>query len=138
MKIIGFNFTKLNLEKMSDNLKELKIGTEINISDIKEAKSDFLPSSEELLLVKFEYIIKYEKEIAILKFCGSLIISIESKQAKEILKQWKEKKVPEEFRLNVFNVIFRKSSLKALQFEQELNLPPHIPLPSFKPADKKK
>jgi hypothetical protein len=73
-----------------------------------------------------------------LKFYGNLIISIESKESKEVLKQWKDKKLPEEFRLNIFNVILKKVSLKALQFEEELNLPPHIPLPSFKPSDKEK
>jgi peptidoglycan hydrolase CwlO-like protein len=29
-----------------------------------------------------------------------------------------------------------KSNLKALQLEEEMNLPLHIPLPSLKPADK--
>jgi hypothetical protein len=103
-----------------------------------EAKSDFLKSSDELIAVKFEYTITYEKDVAVLKFYGAIVVSVESKQAKEILKQWKDKKVPEEFRLNIFNIILRKSSLRALQFEEEFNLPPHIPLPSFKAAEDKK
>lgn len=138
MRLMGFNFTKMNLEKMSDNLKDLKITTGIDISDIREAKSDFFKSLEEMVAVSFEYTINYEKDVAVLKFQGSLIVSVESKQAKEILKQWKDKKIPEEFRLSVFNIILRKASLKALQFEEEFNLPPHIPLPSFKSTEKKK
>jgi hypothetical protein len=138
MRLVGFNFTKINLEKTSDNLKDLKIRTDINISDIKETKSELLKSSDGLIVVKFEYNINYEKDIALLKFCGNLVISIESKKAKEILNQWKDKKIPEDFRLSIFNVILKKSSLKALQFEEELNLPPHIPLPSFKSAEKEK
>ena len=43
-----------------------------------------------------------------------------------------EKKIPEKFKEIIFNSIFRKCNLKALQFEEELNLPPHLPLPSFK------
>ena len=138
MKVVGFNFTKLNLEKKSDNLKDLKISTGIDVLDIKEAKTDLFNSSEGLIVVKFEYIINYETDIALLKFNGNLILSLESKEAKEVLKQWKEKNIPEEFRLGVFNIILRKSSLKALQFEEELNLPPHIPLPSFKSPEKQK
>jgi hypothetical protein len=138
MKLIGFNLTKIDLEKKSDNLKDLKVTTGIDISDLKEVKSDFFGSSEGLIAVKFEYTINYEKNIALLKFHGSLIISVESKQAKEALNQWKDKKLPEGFRLTIFNLILRKASLKALQFEEELNLPPHIPLPSFKPQEKKK
>jgi hypothetical protein len=138
MKLLGFNFTKMNIEKKTDNLKDLKISTGMELLDIKEAKSDIFNSQGDLLIINFEYTINYEKDIAFLKFAGSLIISIESKEAKEILKQWKDKKVSEGFRLGLFNVIFRKASLKALQFEEELNLPPHLPLPSFKPSDKKK
>jgi hypothetical protein len=138
MRVIGFSFTKIDLEKKSDNIKDLKISTGINILEVKEAKSDFFNSSDEIIVIKFEYTIDYEKDIALLKFYGSLIISIEPKKAKEILKQWKDKKFPEEFRLSIFNIILRKSSLKALQFEEEFNLPPHIPLPSFKAEEKKK
>jgi hypothetical protein len=135
---MGFNFTKMNLEKKSSNLKDLKVTTGIDISDVQEVESDFLKSSDELIMIKFEYNVNYEKEIASLKFQGNLVISVEQKQAKEILKQWKDKKIPEEFRLKIFNIILKKSSLKALQFEEEFNLPFHIPFPSFKPSEEKK
>jgi hypothetical protein len=134
---VGFNFRKMDLEKKSDNLKDLKISAGIDISDLKEVKSKLFNSSEEIIAVSFEHTINYEKDIAVLKFYGSLLVSVGSQQAKEVLKQWEDKKIPEEFRLSVFNLIFRKSSLKALQFEEELNLPPHIPLPSFKVSKKK-
>jgi hypothetical protein len=138
MRIVGFNFTKMDLEKKSDNLKDLKVTTGIDILDLQEVKSDIFKSSDELVVVKFEYTITYEKDVAVLKFYGNIVVSVESKQAKDVLKQWKDKKVPDEFRLNIFNVILRKSSLRALQFEEEFNLPPHIPMPSFKQAEDKK
>lgn len=132
MKLIGFNFTKFDLEKKSDNLKDLKISTEINIIDIKESKSNFFNTSDTLILVKFEYIINYEKNIANLKFYGNLLISLGKEQVIEVLNQWNNKTLPVEFKVNLFNLILRKSSAKALQFEEDLNLPSHIPLPSFK------
>jgi hypothetical protein len=138
MKVVGFNFTKVNLEKKSNNLKNMKITTGIDISNIKEVKSSLLNSPDELIVVEFEYMINYEKDIASFKFNGNMLISIDPKQAKEAISQWKDKKIPEELRLTLFNIILKKSSLKALQFEEEFNLPPHIPLPSFKPQDKKK
>jgi hypothetical protein len=137
MKLIGFNFTKINLEKKSDNFKDLRISTGIDLIDIKEVKSDLFNSPEKIIVVAFEYTINYEKEIALLKFNGNLIISIDIKHAQEVLEKWEDKKLPEGFRLSLFNLIIRKASLKALQFEEELNLPPHIPLPSFKKQDKK-
>ena len=138
MKLISFNFTKMDLEKKSNSIKDLKITTGIDILDIKEVKSNLFKSSDELVIVQFEYTINYEKDVASLKFKGNLVLSVEPNQAKEILKQWKDKKIPEEVRLSMFNIILRKSSLKALQFEEDFNLPPHIPIPSFRPQEKKK
>jgi hypothetical protein len=137
MKLISFNFTKIDVEKLSDNLKDLKINTGIDISDIQPIKSDFLKLDDELLAVTFSYNISYEEKIAKLDFKGNLLISVESKLTKEVLKQWQEKKIPEEFKLTVFNIILKKASLKAIQFEEEFNLPLHLPLPSIKPQEKK-
>lgn len=138
MKLIGFHFTKMDLEKKSDDLKDLKINTEINILDVNEAKNSIFSSQDSLIIIKFEYVINYDKDIASLKFYGNLISSMESKKAKEVLKQWEDKKLPSDFRLNIFNVILKKASLKALQFEEEFNLPSHIPLPSFKSQDEER
>jgi hypothetical protein len=137
MKLISFNFTKIDVEKFSDNLKDLKINTGIDISDIKTVKSDFLKLSDDLIAVNFNYNISYEEKIAKLDFKGNLLISVESRLSKEVLKKWQEKKMPEEFKLSIFNIILRKASLKAIQFEEEFNLPLHLPLPSIKPQEKK-
>ena len=138
MRLIGFNFTKINAEKKSNDLKKLNLTVGIDISDIKKAESKIISSSEEILLIGFEYKINYEKDIASLLFNGNMIISVDSSQAKEILTQWKDKKISEEIRTSLFNIILKKASIKAFQFEDELNLPPHIPLPTFKPSEKKK
>ena len=41
MKLIGFNFNKISIEKKSDKKENLKINTNINIVDISEIKTDF-------------------------------------------------------------------------------------------------
>ena len=133
MKLIGFNFTKINLEKISNKTKDVKISTNINLSDIKNINSDIFKSQESLIGINFEYIINYEKDIAVLNFKGNLLVSLDQTHAQEVLESWKTKQLPERFRLAIFNFILRKASLKALKFEEELNLTPHIPLPSFKP-----
>lgn len=137
MKIVSFNFTKLDIEKFSDNLKDLKINTGINILEISSVKSDFLKIKEDLIIVKFEYTLNYEEKIAKLEFKGNLLVSVDSSVAKEVLKQWQDKKIPEDFKLSVFNIIIKKVSLKAIQFEEEFNLPLHFPMPSIKPQEKK-
>ncbi len=137
MKLLGFNFTKIQVEKHKDRVEGLKIGTRIDISDIKEAKSTILKTKDEVLAIKFAFGLDYEPEMAKLDLEGNLIISLEPKKARETLKEWKNKKMPEDFKIPLFNVILRKSSLKALQLEEEMNLPIHMQLPSLKIEDKK-
>lgn len=132
MRLIGFNFNKINAEKISEINKNLKIDNGVNVSEIREVKSDILKSKEEILGITFEHTITYNPNIAKLSFTGSILLEIESSLAKEVIKKWKDKEIPEKFKLSLFNIILKKSSLKALQIEEELNLPPHFPLPSLK------
>jgi len=137
MKILGFNLTKINVEKFKDKVENLKINTQIDVAEISEVKSDFFKTKEEILAVKFTYGLNYEPEFAKLEFSGNIVLSLDSKTARNVLKQWKDKKMPEEFRLTLFNIILRKSSLKALQLEEDMNLPIHMQLPSLRAQDKK-
>lgn len=132
MKLMGFSFNKINVEKTSNALKDLKLNTKIDVSEIKEVKSTLLKTKDEIVSVDFSYEITYSPEIAKLSFEGGILLGLEPRKAREVLRQWKEKKMPEDFRSDVFNIILKKSSLKALQMEEELNLPPHFPLPSLK------
>ena len=137
MKLLGFNFTKIQVEKFKDRVEGLKIGTRIDVSEINEAKTGILKTKDEILAVKFTYGLDYEPKMAKLDLEGNLIISLESREARDVLKQWKDKKMPENFRMTLFNLILRKSSLKALQLEEEMNLPIHMQVPTLKIGDKK-
>ena len=135
MKLAGFNFNKISIEKLSDKIEGLKINTNIDISEINPVKAGLFKTKEEFISIKFIYKVDYSPEIAKMALEGNIILAVESKIAKEVLKQWKSKKIPEDFRLSVFNVILKKSSLKALQLEDELNLPLHLPLPTVRKED---
>ena len=136
MKILGINFTKLNAEKLSIDTKGVKIGTHIDLSEIREVKSDFFSNKEKVLGIKFSYEIDYDPNFAKIKLAGNILISVNEQMSSQILEGWKTKNLPEEFRLNVFNLILKKSSLKALQLEEELNIPLHIAMPFLKAQDK--
>ncbi len=139
MRIIGFNFTKISIEKLkeSSELKEqLKINTQIDVPELTEVKSHILKTKEEIIGAKFTYGVNYDPGFAKIELEGRILVAVEPKVAKEIFKQWKKKKMPEDFRLLLFNVVLKKSSLKALHLEEELNLPLHMPMPSFKKEQK--
>jgi len=139
MRIIGFNFTKISIEKLKEpsELKEqLKINTQIDVPELTEVKSHLLKTKEEIIGAKFTYGVNYDPGFAKIELEGRILVAVEPKVAKEIFKQWKKKKMPEDFRLLLFNVVLKKSSLKALYLEEELNLPLHMPMPSFKKEQK--
>lgn len=137
MKILGFNFTKINSEKISNKTEGIKLKTNLDISDIKPVKSDFLDQKEKIIGVKFVYNINYEPEFAKISLGGNILISLDQETYDKVIEEWKNKSMPEEFRLKIFNLILKKSTLKALQLEEELNIPLHMPLPSLKFPEKK-
>ena len=132
MRIIGFNFDKIHIEKLKDSVENLNLNTGIDILDIKETKTDILKTKEVMLQVKFSYIVKYEPDFADINLKGTILLTLEEKEAKEVLKSWKNKKMPEDFRETLFNIILRKTALKSLHLEEEMNLPLHLPLPTIK------
>jgi hypothetical protein len=131
MRLVGFNFKKVSAEKLKDTVKELKLSTKIDISSVESLKSDLIKIKDEPIKVDFVYSVLYEPDFAKVELAGSIILSVEPKLAREILKGWKDKELNEDFRMFVFNVILRKSNIKALTLEDELNLPTHISLPSL-------
>ena len=136
MKILGFNFTKISAEIISKRPDDLKLSTNIDVSEIGNAKADFLKSDEKILAIKFSNTVDYSPNYAKIILEGNLILSTTEDQSKEVLEEWKDKKMPEDFKISIFNIILRRSTLKALQLEEELNLPTHIPLPSVKSPQK--
>ena len=133
MKLLGFNLTRINAEKDEKNksIKGLKVKNNIDLTNISEVKNNLLKTKEDLVAVYFKYSIIYEPNFAKLNFEGNLLISLESKNAKKLIKDWKEneKKIQEEIKIDIFNFILRKINLKALNLEEELNLPLHVSLP---------
>ena len=126
---MGFNFTKINVERTGGSGENLKVNTNMDISDIDKAEIDFFKGKDEIIVAKFKYSINYSQDFAKIEFEGNIIISLNSKQAKNALNDWKDKKVSDDIKHFVFSVILRKANVKALQLEDEMNLPFHIPMP---------
>jgi len=129
MRLLSFNLSKISAERFPSSAGDLKIVPNVKIEEIKGVKAE-LKSKEELIGVKFSYIVSYDPDYAKLEFSGEILASVEQKIAKEILKNWKDKKLEGNFKIFLFNIILRRANLKALELEDELGLPLHIPLPS--------
>ena len=136
MKLIGLNFNKMSIERTSDSLANAKISTNIDVSEISKIKNTMFQGKEELIEVKFKYDVLYTPDIAKVELEGKVLFAVDLKASKEILKKWEEKQIPEDFKMAVFNIIFRKANIKALLMEDELNLPPHLPFPTMAKGEK--
>jgi len=134
MKVIGFGLEKIQAEKNNFSFEKLNINTNIQIKNITEEKIEFL---KDLIPLKFsfEFIIMYEPSIANIKIEGYVIVSVTKQQAKDIIKKWDKKNLDEELKIDIFNFIISKTSLKALQIEEDLDLPYHLPFPRIKKSE---
>lgn len=128
MQILGFNFEKIRAERKSSTGGKIEISSNIDVKEITQEKLDIV-KDQAALRFAFDFSIKYKPEVAEVSLQGALLFVAEKDKAKDILKKWKTKKIDEEIKLPIFNFIMTKCNLKALQLEEELNLPTHIPFP---------
>lgn len=136
MQILGFNFEKIKAERKSQAQGKLEISSNIDIKDIVQEKLD-LVKEQVPIKISFEFSVKYKPEIAEIVLAGSILVLSEKDISKEILKKWKAKKIEESMRIPVFNFIMNKCNLKAMQLEEELTLPTHVPLPRIQQQEQK-
>lgn len=132
MTLIGFNLQKISIERKKPIKGEVNIKTNLKITDIIEEQA--IPEiSKERKAIKFEFdfIIKYEPDIAEIRFAGHVLDMEDEKTARKILDEWKDKKINEELRLSVSNMVWIKCNIKAFLLEEEIGLPIHIPLPKL-------
>lgn len=139
MQVIGFNFTKISSERKKAPEGKIEIKSNINIKSIESEKVEML-KDREVLKFTFDFAIEYTPNIASLNFEGIILTTSDKNDKetpKEILKKWKTKKITDEVRLPLFNLIMTKCNLKALQLEEEFGLPTHVPMPRLAPPQDK-
>jgi len=131
MQIIGFNLTKVLVEREEKIEGKLEVKQNIDISDISKEKIPF--SEGEAVKIKFNFTVTYDPDFAKLNLEGYLILMVDKDEMKKFLKSWKNKKLPDESKVSLFNFIMSKCNIKALNLEDELNLPLHVPMPRINP-----
>lgn len=136
--IIGFNLNKISVEKVPPKgpTPIEKVNTKTDISGISEEKINIKDKTS--LQFDFGFTVNYEKDIAKIRFEGNVLYLTDPKEAKEALDAWKKKEIPKELRVKILNAILSKCNIKALALEEDMNLPPHFPLPRFQIPEEKK
>ena len=132
MSIVGFNFEKIMIEKKGKVNSDLKIKSNLSITDVDQEKLN-VTSSGDVIKFNFEYTADYEPGVGKIQLLGNLLYMEDKSKVKVLLEDWKkDKKLPKPLMAQIFNTILAKSNIKALSLTQEVNLPPHIKLPILK------
>ncbi len=128
MAIIGFNLSKISVERKDIISGKIDIKSRIDISDIAKENMDLTPGRE-TAKVSFLFEILYEPNFAKIDFKGNVLVLENPNKIKEILKDWKKKKIEPAIKEQIYNLILRKCNIKAFSLEEDLNLPTHFPMP---------
>ncbi len=134
MRIIGFNLTKILVEKLEKIDENIQITQNIDIKNILE--EDIKIPKNKIIKLVFGLKIDYSKNYGKIDFEGNILILPEGDDIDKILESWKSKKIPENMRVPIFNFIMNKCNIKALYLEDEIGLPLHIPMPKVSVSNK--
>ena len=136
MRIIGFNLTKILAERQEEDGQGIRVDQNIDIKDIKEEKIPI--TNNKALKIKFTLTVTYSKDFGKIEFEGSIMTLPDEEEFKSIMGSWKDKKIPENMRLGIFNFIMVKCNVKALYLEDEMGMPLHVPMPRLTKEVQKK
>lgn len=130
MVIIGFSFTKMNVERKTPISGKISISNNVSIQKVEEHKLSLSSGKESSLKFIFEFSSNYKPEIGKIELLGEVIYMDDEKKVKDIIKSWnKDKKIPKEIMSDILNNVLVKCNIQALILSQYMNLPPPIPLP---------
>ena len=136
MPIVGFNFSKVYVEKKSkvDETPNIQIKNSAVITDVVEEKLPTGKAKSDGLRFDFKFSLQYEPNVGEIELIGFIYYLDEPETIKNIFKSWKkDKKISKELTVHIINTVLFKGSIKALALSQEVNLPPHLPLPAVNP-----
>ena len=139
MPIVGFNLNKVLAEKTNPVKKGIKAAHNISVTSINEEKLKVSKNSEKTgLKFEFEFSVDYQPKIGNIIILGHILYLEDEKIIKEILDYWnKNKKISPELTATILNTAIVKCTIKAMSMSQEINLPPHLPLPLINPSTSK-
>jgi hypothetical protein len=134
MKVVGFHLRKIHAERSPD-FKGGTVNTHIEFTNIEKRKMDVIPNNE-TLNISFRFSIEYltdKKKTSEVTFEGDILVSADKEKSKELINSWKKRKLSDEIKMPIFNLILKKCTPRALQIEEEINLPTHLPIPKIVP-----
>lgn len=130
MAIVGFNFTKIDVERKETPKGDIKIKNNIRIVDVKEYDIGLSAKSQKSVSFSFAFESIYDPSVCNIKLSGNVLYMDSVENINKLLDGWKKNKtVPKEVMGTVLNTALARSSIQSVILSQEMNLPSPIPLP---------
>ena len=139
MPIIGMALNVIEAKKHEEITGAVKLNSSMNITEVKVEDLTALKTMG--LSISFDFSIKYvtgkEKPSAEINMEGNVIYMGDDKE--KILKDWKkDKKLPDDLKLQVIRLVSEKCSKKAIMLSDDLQLPsPPLLIPGQGPQPEK-
>jgi hypothetical protein len=135
MNILGFSFTKIAAQRTEGVQETSALDTNIKFTTVEKDSAPLL-KQDALVKIGFSFELTYatnqakKREQYASVICeGVILVSCLEKEAQEVLKFWKKKELPANFKVPLFNLIIRKCSIKTLALQDDLNLPTNVKIP---------
>lgn len=130
MTIVGLQFDKIVVDRMSAPTGKMSVKNNIVIKDLEKKDFGVNKTKQFVLLFKFEYEANYEPKIAKIALKGTTTYVEQEAKIDELVKGWKkDKKIPKDIMTPLLNNILNRCNIEALILAREVGLPPPIQLP---------
>jgi len=137
MPIVGFNFDKILVEKTNPIKGKVQVKNDMSIKDVEQQELVLGRKKEDVLKFSFEFSSKYEPKIGLISIKGHILFMEGAAEVKKIMDGWKKKKfLPQDLMGHLLNTVLMRCNVKTLVLSHEVNLPPHIRLPTISPQSK--
>jgi len=134
MPIVGFNFDKIVVEKLNPIRGKVQVKNNMSIKDVKQQELLLGRKKENVLKFSFEFSSEYEPKIGLISIKGHILFMEEASEVKKIMDNWKKNKtLPQDLMSHLLNTVLMRCNVKTLVLAHEVNLPPHIRLPTISP-----
>ncbi|MEK6940817.1 MAG: hypothetical protein AABW49_02865 [Nanoarchaeota archaeon] len=129
MGLVSFVFTKFDAEKKKELQKGMQLKQDIIIKGVKVKK---VGKTGEVIEIDFGARVDYSPDIARISIEGAATFVESPEDTKTIKASFdKNKKLPAKWGVNILNIILIRANIKILMLSQDLNLPPHIGMPTI-------
>ncbi|MBT7902372.1 hypothetical protein HN587_00805 [Candidatus Woesearchaeota archaeon] len=130
MAVVGFEFSKINVDKTAPLKGEVNIKNNVKLTNVE--RSDLVVGANKTpgLKFTFNYESSYEPDFAKISLEGSVLFIGDEALVAETVESWgKDKKVKEDLMAVILNNVLDKANVQSLILSSTVNLPPPIRMP---------